>query len=65
MNIGLLSYKYEFDLQGSKEDRVMEDIELEIECPRCNDIMKLCSDFDSLLYLCRECHLSPVITGLT
>jgi hypothetical protein len=65
MNAGLLSYKYEFDLQGGKEDGVMGDMELEIECPRCGDIMKLCSDFDNLLYLCQECHLSLVMTDLT
>ncbi len=65
MNIGLLSYKYKFDLQGSKKYGVMRDIELEIERPRCSDILKLCSDFDNLLYLCQECHLSLVMTGLT
>jgi hypothetical protein len=65
MNAELLSSKYEFDLQGSKEDGVMRDIEeLEIEYPHCSDIMKLCSDFGNLLYLCQECHLSLVMTDL-
>jgi rubredoxin len=31
------------------------DIEQEIECPRCYDIMVLLSDFDSLYYSCEEC----------
>jgi hypothetical protein len=31
------------------------DIEHEIECPRCRDIMILLSDFDSLYYSCEEC----------
>lgn len=30
-------------------------IENEIECPRCYDVMTLCSDFDSLYYLCETC----------
>jgi hypothetical protein len=32
-----------------------EIIQNEIECPRCNGIMSLCSDFDSLFYNCEEC----------
>jgi hypothetical protein len=31
------------------------DIEQEIECPRCHDIMTLSSQFDRLCYLCEEC----------
>ena len=36
------------------------DIEQEIECPRCHDIMTLSSQFDRLCYLCEECdfHLN-------
>ncbi len=30
-------------------------IENEIECPRCYEIMTLCSDFDSLYYVCGSC----------
>jgi hypothetical protein len=30
-------------------------LEDEIECPRCHDTMTLCSDFDSLYYVCEEC----------
>ena len=30
-------------------------IDLETECPRCHDIMTLCSDFDKLCYTCEEC----------
>ncbi len=32
-----------------------EGIENEIECPRCYDMMTLCSDFDNLYYLCDSC----------
>ena len=35
---------------------VREDIENEIECPRCYDMMTLCSDFDNLYYLCEGCE---------
>ncbi len=36
------------------------DIEQEIECPRCHNIMTLSSQFDRLCYLCDECdfHLN-------
>ena len=30
-------------------------IENEIECPRCFDVMTLCSDFDSTYYVCNSC----------
>ncbi len=29
-------------------------IDLETECPRCHDIMTLCSNFDKLCYTCEE-----------
>ena len=37
------------------------DIETEIECPRCYDIMTLCYHFDRLYYFCEECNLSLLI----
>jgi phage FluMu protein Com len=30
-------------------------LDIEIECPRCNDIMELNSKFDSLVYFCDTC----------
>ena len=36
-------------------------IEQEIECPRCYYIMALSSDFDKLSYFCQECNLSLLI----
>ena len=36
-------------------------LENEIECPRCHDVMTLCSDFNFLYYKCEECHL-PLYT---
>ncbi len=37
------------------QEPVTEIIENEIECPRCYDVMTLCSDFDNLYYLCGSC----------
>jgi hypothetical protein len=45
----------------TEKDPTIPDIEQEIECPRCNDIMALCSDFDRLCYLCQECNLSLLV----
>ncbi|MDQ3974952.1 MAG: hypothetical protein M3264_00370 [Thermoproteota archaeon] len=39
----------------------LKNIEQEIECPRCNDIMTLTSDFDKLGYVCQECDLLLVM----
>jgi hypothetical protein len=39
----------------------ISDIETEIECPRCYDVMTLSSDFDKLYYFCEECNLSLLI----
>ena len=53
-----VSPKVELDLQEvEEEDKTTNDIEQEIECPRCHDIMTLSSDFDKLLYVCQECDL--------
>jgi hypothetical protein len=62
MSTELLSPELEFESQDSEEeDRVMKNIQQEIECPRCSDIMTLSSDFDALLYFCQECQLSLVM----
>lgn len=61
MSTELLSPKVESDTQEIKEDKTTNDIEQEIECPRCYDVMALSSDFDKLLYFCQECGLSLVM----
>ena len=64
MSTKLLSPELELDLQDEQDDNnnvIMKSMEQEIECPRCSDIMILTSDFDRLLYLCQECHLSLVM----
>ena len=37
----------ELDQLGQTEQSKSE-LDIEIECPRCNDIMELCSSFDKL-----------------
>lgn len=49
----------EYYTEDSEEK--IKDIEQEIECPRCNDIMALSSDFDRLCYFCQECDFSLLI----
>lgn len=44
--------------QHEAESKVSDTIEHEIGCPRCYNVMTLCSDFDSLYYLCEECDFS-------
>ena len=38
-----------------KQEKSVQFLEHEIECPRCHDSMILYSDFDSLYYACDEC----------
>ncbi|HZA71268.1 MAG TPA: hypothetical protein VE548_16350 [Nitrososphaeraceae archaeon] len=40
-----------------KEDVLVEQLNFEIECPRCSDVMELFSEFDQLSYFCRGCRL--------
>ena len=37
------------------EEPVLPELDMEIECPRCNDIMELQSNFDELVYTCESC----------
>lgn len=63
MGTELLSPEIEVELepQDIEEEKATKDIEQEIECPRCYDVMALSSDFDKLLYFCQECGLSLVM----
>lgn len=45
----------ESSLLEQKEEPVISELNNEIECPRCNDIMELCSSFDKLVYSCENC----------
>jgi uncharacterized protein (DUF983 family) len=39
------------------EDTLANQLYIEIECPRCEDIMELFSKFDYLSYYCGSCGL--------
>ena len=47
--------------ENENEDQITKNIDQEIECPRCTDIMVLSSDFDKLGYICQEYDLLPVM----
>ena len=37
---------------NKKEDLLVEQLNFEIECPKCGDVMELFSEFDHLSYYC-------------
>jgi hypothetical protein len=47
--------------QNLQRKRESAEIETEIECPRCYDIMTLSFDLDRLYYVCQECNLLLLI----
>ena len=47
--------------ENENEDKIIKEMEQEIECPRCSDTMTLSSDFDKLGYICQECDLLLVM----
>jgi formamidopyrimidine-DNA glycosylase len=51
----------EEDSESKERIKIYDNIEQEIECPRCYDIMALSSDFDKMSYFCQECNLSLLI----
>ena len=54
--------QYEKETEDNKgQKKMLQDLEQEIECPRCYDIMSLSSDFNGLCYFCQECNLSLLI----
>ena len=40
-----------------KEESILTEVDNEIECPRCDDIMELSSSFDKLVYTCENCSI--------
>jgi hypothetical protein len=61
MSTELLSPEEKTDLQDIEEDKSTKDLEQEIECPRCYDVMTLSSNFDSIGYVCQECDFLLVM----
>jgi polyhydroxyalkanoate synthesis regulator phasin len=49
--------------EDEKNDDKVKDMEQEIECPRCADMMTLSSDFDRLGYVCQECDLLLIMNS--
>ena len=60
-NSNLMQYELE---KKPNQFSILNTLENEIECPRCDDTMTLCSDFDFLAYKCEECDL-PLYTSPT
>ena len=64
---GILSYEpismqrtaksAKFGKQKQKPETLISQLDIEIECPRCNEILELYSDFDRLYYYCESCSL--------
>ena len=46
-----------FGKQKQKPETLISQLDIEIECPRCNEILELYSDFDRLYYFCESCSL--------
>ena len=61
MSTELLSSEVKSDLQDIEEEKSTKEIEQEIECPRCYDVMTLSSSFDSLGFVCQECDFLLVL----
>jgi hypothetical protein len=65
MSTELLSSEVDLDIQIEEEnhddDRTLKNMEQEIECSRCYDIMTLSSNFDRLGYICQKCDLLLVM----
>jgi hypothetical protein len=58
MSIELQAPAVDLHLQeDEKNDDKVKEMEQEIECPRCSDMMTLSSEFDRLGYVCQECDL--------
>ncbi len=42
-------------MEVSQPEHPKSELDIEIECPKCNGTMELHSDFDKLLYSCEDC----------
>lgn len=54
--------QYHLFEQNTQDIPITDNLDNEIECPRCHDVMTLFSGFDFLYYQCEECHL-PLYTS--
>ena len=44
-------------LPEQKDEPVLTELDIEIDCPRCHGLMELFSKFDYLSYHCNSCRL--------
>jgi hypothetical protein len=63
MNTKLLSPEPDPSIEEEEDrnDTKAKDIEQEIECSRCYDVMTLSSNFDNIGYVCNECDFLLVM----
>lgn len=54
---GAMATRVGFGKQKSMHETIMAQLDIEIDCPRCNEILELYSDFDRLYYYCESCGL--------
>jgi hypothetical protein len=45
----------ESNVMEQKEEPTLRELDMEIQCPKCNEIMELHSNFDKLVYSCESC----------
>ena len=45
----------ESSIPEQKEEPGLSELDMEIQCPKCNETMELCSSFDKLVYSCESC----------
>jgi hypothetical protein len=44
--------------QPEQTEQPKSELDIEIECPRCNEVMELHSKFDALVYFCDGCNFA-------
>ena len=54
MSTKLLTPSQDLSIQSAEEEQIEKDLQQEMECPRCSDVMTLSSEFDKMLYVCQE-----------
>jgi hypothetical protein len=43
--------------QPDQLEQLKLELDIEVDCPRCSEIMELHSNFDRLMYYCESCNL--------
>jgi hypothetical protein len=44
--------------QPEQTEQPTSELDIEIDCPRCNEVMELHSKFDALVYFCDDCNFA-------